>query len=122
MNRLRIVPLDDTVVFPGMPVTLTVDVGGDERVLLVPRHDHTYASVGVVAEASEHVRLAGRGLAVTLTGLHRGIAGAASADADGVLRVDVEARPDQRPAGTLTHELEREYRAVVDEILELRGD
>jgi ATP-dependent Lon protease len=122
MNRLRIVPLDDAVVFPGMPVTLTVDVGGDERVLLVPRHDHTYASVGVVAEVSEHVRLAGRGLAVTLTGLHRGIAGAASADADGVLRVDVEARPDQRPAGTLTHELEREYRAVVDEILELRGD
>ena len=44
-----------------MPVTLTVGVGGDERVLLVPRHDHTYASVGVVAEASEHVRLAGRG-------------------------------------------------------------
>jgi ATP-dependent Lon protease len=122
MNRLRIVPLDDAVVFPGMPVTLTVDVGDDERVLLVPRHDHAYASVGVVAEVSEHVRLAGRGLAVTLTALHRGTAGAASADADGVLRVDVEARPDQRPAGTLTHELEREYRAVVDEILELRGD
>jgi len=122
MNRLRIVPLDDAVVFPGMPVTLTVDVGSDERVLLVPRQDHTYASVGVVAEVSEQVRLAGRGLAVTLTALHRGIAGAASADADGVLRVDVEARPDQRPAGTLTHELEREYRAVVDEILELRGD
>ena len=37
MNRLRIVPLDDTVVFPGMPVTLPVDVGGDDRVLLVPR-------------------------------------------------------------------------------------
>ena len=105
-----------------MPVTLTVDVGADERVLLVPRHDHTYASIGVVAEVSEHVRLAGRGLAVTLTGLHRGIAGAAGADADGVLRVDVEARPDQRPAGILTDELEREYRAVVDEILELRGD
>src|SRR6267142_170350 len=59
MNRLRIVPLDDAVVFPGMPVNLSVDV---------------------------------------------------------------EARPDQRPAGTLTQELEREYRAVVDEILELRGD
>jgi len=109
-------------VFPGMPVTLTIDVGGDERVLLVPRQDHNYASIGVVAEVSERVRLAGRGFAVTLTGLHRGIAGAASPDADGVLRVDVEVRPDQRPAGTLTHELEREYRAVVDEILELRGD
>src|SRR5438132_6153255 len=68
------------------------------------------------------MRLAGRGLAVSLTALHRGIPGAAGADADGVLRVDVEARPDERPAGTLTQELEREYRAVVDEILELRGD
>ena len=105
-----------------MPVTLSVDVGRDEQVLLVPRHDNTYASVGVVADVSERMRLAGRGLAVSLTALHRGIPGAASADADGVLRVDVEARTDERPAGTLTQELEREYRAVVDEILELRGD
>jgi ATP-dependent Lon protease len=122
MSRLRIVALDDTVVFPGMPITLPVDVGRDDRVLLVPRHANTYGSVGVVAEVSDRVRLAGRGVAATLTALHRGIPGAASTDADGVLRVDVEARPDQSPPGTLTHELEREYRAVVDEILELRGD
>ena len=122
MTRLRIVSLDDTVVFPGMPITLPVDVGRDDRVLLVPRHANTYASVGVVAEVSDRVRLAGRGVAATLTALHRGVPGAASTDYDGVLRVDVEARPDQAPPGTLTHELEREYRAVVDEILELRGD
>jgi ATP-dependent Lon protease len=122
MNRLRIVPLDDTVAFPGMPITLPVDVGTDDRVLLVPRQQNAYASVGVVAEVSERVRLAGRGLAVSLTVLHRAIPGSAGADADGVLRVDVEARPDQRPAPTLTRELEREYRAIVDEILELRGD
>src|SRR4029434_9619208 len=48
--------------------------------------------------------------------------GSASADEDGVLRVDYEARPDQIPPGNLSRELEREYRAVVDEILELRGD
>ena len=52
MNRLRIVPLDDSVVFPGMPVTLPVDVGADERVLLVPRRDNSYANVGVVADVS----------------------------------------------------------------------
>jgi ATP-dependent Lon protease len=105
-----------------MPITLPVDVGTDDRVLLVPRQQNTYASVGVVAEVSERVRLAGHGLAVSLTALHRAIPGSAGADADGVLRVDVEARPDQRPAPTLTRELEREYRAIVDEILELRGD
>jgi ATP-dependent Lon protease len=122
MDRLRIVALDDAVVFPGMPVALQVDVGSDDRVLLVPRRDNTYAGVGVVAEVSERMRFVGRGRAVSFTALHRGVAGAASADADGVLRVDVEARPDQRPAGILTHQLEREYRALVDEILELRGD
>ena len=122
MSRLRIIPLDDTVVFPGMPITLPVDVGNDDRVLLVPRHEHAYAKVGLVAEVSERVRLAGRGFAVSLMGLHRATLGAAAADADGVLRVDHEAHPDHAPAPVVTRELEREYRAVVDEILELRGD
>jgi len=122
MSRLRIIPLDDTVVFPGMPITLTTDVGHDDRVLLVPRHDHTYAKVGLVAEVSERVRMAGRGVAVSLMGLHRATLGAAATDADGVLRVDHEAQPDRTPAPIVTRELEREYRAIVDEILELRGD
>jgi len=122
MNRLRIIPLDEMVVFPGMPITLPVDVGGDDRVLLVPKHDNTYAKVGVVADVSERVRLAGRGLAVSLMGLHRATLGGASADENGVLRVDYEAHPDKTPPTSLTRELEREYRAVVDEILELRGD
>jgi ATP-dependent Lon protease len=122
MNRLRIIPLDDTVVFPGMPVTLPVDVGADARVLLVPRQDNTYANVGVVAEVAERVRVAGRGFAVSLMPLHRAIPGAAAADDDGVLRVDFEPRHDVIPAPALTGELEREYRAVVAEILELRGD
>jgi ATP-dependent Lon protease len=122
MNRLRIIPLDDTVVLPSMPITLTADVGGDERVLLIPKKDQTYAKVGVVAEVTERMRLAGRGLAVALNGLHRATLGVASADQDGVLRVDYEPRPDQVPPPAVTCELEREYRAVVEEILELRGD
>src|SRR5258705_12338465 len=125
MNTLRVIPLDDMVVFPGMPVTLPVDAGqieNDERVLLVPRQNNVYATVGVVAEVSERVRMAGRGFAVTLMGAHRATLGSASADQDGVLRVDYEARPDQNPPAIQTRDLEREYRAVVDEILELRGD
>src|SRR2546426_6987007 len=113
MNRLRIIPLDEMVVFPGMPVTLTVDVGSDARVLLVPTRNNTYANVGVVADVSERVRLAGRGLAVSLTALHRATPGAAATDEDGVLRVAFDARPDHAPATSLTRELEREYRAVV---------
>jgi ATP-dependent Lon protease len=122
MSRLLLVPLEDTVVFPGMSLTLAVDAGEDERVLLVPRHEQTFASVGTVAEASERVRLPGGGRAVALTGLHRGTAGAAHTLPDGRLYVEVEERPDDTPVDGKTRELEREYRALVEEILELRGD
>ncbi|HEY6076977.1 MAG TPA: endopeptidase La, partial [Gaiella sp.] len=60
--------------------------------------------------------------AATLTGLHRGIAGVASSGADGELRIEVEPVHDGTPTDERTRELEREYRAVVEEILELRGD
>jgi ATP-dependent Lon protease len=121
MARLRLVPLDDTVVFPGMTLTLSIDVGDDREIFLVPRHASDYARVGTVARVIEEVQLAGRGSAVVVTGVHRGIAGAALADPDGTLRVEVEARPDETPPRTRTADLEREYRAVVEEILDLRG-
>jgi ATP-dependent Lon protease len=122
MNKLRLIPLDDSVVFPGMAATLTVDVGTDTHVLLVPQRDNTYARVGVVAEVSERVRTGRRAFAAAVMPLYRAIPGAAAADIDGVLRVDADPRPDAVPPPADTRELEREYRAVVDEILELRGD
>ena len=88
----------------------------------MPRHENDYAKVGTVAEVTDRVRLPGGGRAVALTGLHRGIAGAAESDARGRLRVEVEERPDSDEADGRTRELEREYRAIVEEILELRGD
>jgi ATP-dependent Lon protease len=120
LTELLLVPLEDTVVFPGMSVTLTVDVGDEDRVLLVPKHEGEYASVGLVADVEDRVRLRGGVRAVTLTGLHRGIIGAARTDNEGGLRVEVEERPDENPPPVKTRELEREYRAVVEEILEIR--
>src|SRR5690242_3568118 len=122
MTKLLLIPLEDTVVFPGMDVTLPVDVGEESRVLLVPRHGSDHAHVGLVAEVGEHMRLPGRIRAVSLSGLHRGIAGAATGDPQGRLWVEVDERPDETPPPSRTRELEREYRAVVEEILELRGD
>jgi ATP-dependent Lon protease len=119
---MLLVPLEDLVVFPNMNVTLTVDVGTEQRVLLVPRHENDYASVGVVAEVTDRVRLPGGGRAVALSGLHRGVAGAAETDQRGALRVEVDERPDPTDSDARTRELEREYRALVEEILELRGD
>jgi ATP-dependent Lon protease len=121
VTDLLLVPLEDTVVFPGMNVTLTVDVGDEDRVVLVPRHENEYAAVGTVAEVTEHVRMRGGTRAVSLEGLHRGVIGAAHSDALGRLRAEVEERPDESPPPVQTRELEREYRAVVEEILDVRG-
>ena len=97
MTDLLLVPLEDTVVFPGMNVTLTVDVGDEDRVVLVPRHESEYAAVGTVAEVTDRVRMRGGVRAVTLEGLHRGVIGAAHSDALGRLRAEVEERPDENP-------------------------
>src|ERR1039457_3101108 len=119
---LRLIPLDDTVVFPNMGITLTVDVGEDERVVLVPRHESEFLEVGTIAEVSEQIRLPGGGRAVAISGEHRALIGAAQTGPGGELRVEVDERPDEVPAEGRTRELEREYRATVEEILELRGD
>jgi len=121
-NRLLLVPVDDAVVFPGMSLTLTVDVGEEQQVLLVPRHEQAYAAVGTVAEVTDRVQLPGGARAAVLQGLHRGVAGAAHTLPDGRLFVEVEEHPDPTPVDGKTRNLEREYRAVVEEILEVRGD
>ena len=120
--QLPLIPLDDTIIFPGMTVTVAADVGEAKRVLVVPRHDGEYASVGTVADVVDTGRLPGGVAAVTLTGLHRGIAGTAAPGPGGDLLIEVEAVRDGSPTDERTRDLEREYRAVVEEILELRGD
>jgi ATP-dependent Lon protease len=118
--KYLLIPLEDTVVFPNMTATLPLDTGTESRVLLVPRHEGVYAKVGTVAEVVESGRLPGGGSVVTLTGLHRALIGAAETGPGGGLYVEVEERLDETPASVKTRELEIEYRAVVQEILELR--
>ena len=121
MPKLLLVPLDDTVVFPTMDLNLPLDVSGEERVLLVPRHNGEYAKVGTIAKVADTIRLPGGARGVQLESLHRGaIVGAAEAGVAG-LRAEVEEHPDDKPVAGRTRELEREYRAVVEEILEERG-
>src|SRR3954464_8579866 len=122
VETLLLVPVDDSVVFPHMTVTLAVDVGDEERVLLVPRTGDEFASVGTVAEVVDVVRLPGGARAAALQGLHRGVAGPASTDANGDLRVEVTPHPDDEAEDQRIRELVREYRAVVEEILDIRGD
>src|SRR3954465_9640204 len=121
MTSLLLVPLDDTVVFPTMDVTLPVNVGDEERVLLIPRHDSEFAKVGTIAEVPGPIRLPGGGRAVSLSGVTRGVAGAAHTDSLGRLMVEVDEHRDAVPVDGRTRNLEREYRALIEGILELRG-
>jgi ATP-dependent Lon protease len=119
-----LIPLDDALVFPGVSAALPIDVGEEERVFLLPHHDGEYGRVGVVAEVVERGRSRRGSPAATVVGLHRGLAGAAIAgkDGDDSLRIEVQEVHDGHPDDEHTQELAREYRAVVEEILELRGD
>ncbi len=119
-----LIPLDDAIVFPTVTATLPIDAGEEERVFLLPRTDGEFARTGVVAEVIERgVSRRGNPVA-TVLGLHRGLAGAAVADADDPerLRIEVQEFHDGHPDDEQAQELMREYRAVVEEILELRGD
>src|SRR5436190_11326637 len=120
MENLPLIPIEDSVVFPGMTATLAIDPGETDRVFLVPRHGAEFGSVGTVAEVADRMKLPGGLQAVAFEGLYRGVAGAAATGADGRLRVDVTEHRDTSPTDDRTRELEREYRAVVEEILEIR--
>src|ERR1700709_1410269 len=95
-----LVPLDDTIVFPGVSATLPIDTGEEEQVFLLPRSDGEYGRVGVVAEGIERGRARGGAPAATVVGLHRGLAGVAVPGEDGEgegLRIDVQEVHDGHP-------------------------
>jgi ATP-dependent Lon protease len=104
-----------------MSITLAISVGKDEQVVLVPRHEQDFAEIGVIATVTDRIKLPGGGTAVALEAEHRALVGAAETGADGDLFVQVDEHPDEVPVDGRTRELQREYRAVVEEILELRG-
>src|SRR3954447_6401472 len=104
MSTLLLIPLDDTVVFPTMDVTLPVDTHGEERVLLVPRHDGEFAKVGTIARVTQTIRLPGGVPGAVLEGEARGVAGAARSNQDGLLFVEVAEHPDQTPVDGRTRD------------------
>src|SRR3954468_16064128 len=115
-----LIPLDEAIVFPGVTATLPVDTADEDRVFLLPRQNGEFGRIGVVAEVIERGQLPGGADVATVVGLHRGLAGAAEPDGE-QLRVEVQEIHDGHPSDEHMTELIQEYRAVVEEILELRG-
>src|SRR5689334_16488563 len=99
--HLPLLPLDEEVVLPHMavPVALesdevreAINAGRrqDKLVLLVPRVDGRYASVGTVARIQELGRLPDGREAAVLRGLHRGRLTGAATENDGTLWISIE--------------------------------
>src|SRR5436190_1639791 len=108
MSTLLLIPLEDTVVFPTMDVTLPIDTHGEERVLLVPRHEGEFAKVGTIARVAQAVRLPGGVPGAVLEGEARGVAGAAHTSPEGLLFVEVAEHRDDVPVDGRTRDLVRE--------------
>ena len=84
MQKLLLIPLDDTVIFPTMDINLPVDATGEERVLLVPRREGEYAKVGTIANVTGSIRLPGGARGASLESIARGVI-SGSAQSDGRL-------------------------------------
>ncbi|HVK23090.1 MAG TPA: endopeptidase La [Actinokineospora sp.] len=133
---LPVLPLDDTVLLPGMvvPIHLTGSDNAAEaraaveaaqagtepaRVVLVPRLDGKYASVGTLAVVEQVGRLPGGDLAAVVRGTGRVRIGAGTTGPGAALWVQVETADEA--VTDEARELARDYKGLVTNILQQRG-
>src|SRR5438093_4236746 len=131
-NKLPLLPLNGGVVLPYMVVTITLESDearaaveaaerSDGNVLLLPRKPDGYSSVGTIARVEESGQGPDGQLVAVLRGLHRGLVSTAAVETDGALVVEAKPAPDPTEYPGRVRELAREYRALIENILELRG-
>jgi ATP-dependent Lon protease len=127
-TALPLLPLSSGVVLPSMVVTLALETdeakaAADQRLLLVPRIDGRFATVGTVAHVDQVGELPNGVQALVIRGLHRahlggGVAGTGSALWVQADEIDETAATVETPR---LRELVREFKAVVEGIAERRG-
>jgi ATP-dependent Lon protease len=131
VETLPLLPVTSGVVLPGMVVTATLETpearaaataaaDAGRQLLLVPKVDGRYARIGTVSKVENAGELPGGQLAVIVRGLYRAHIGSGVAGTGEATWVEVERVPDQAPTARAL-ELAREYRAVIENILEARG-
>ena len=128
---LPVLPMDDVVVLPHMSVTLAVDGDsqkaaieaarqGNRLILLVPRIDGQFGKIGTVARLGESAELPTGAEAFIIRGEYRAHLGSGQADIGGALWVKADPAPDGEPSEKAI-ELGREYRAMLENLVESRG-
>src|SRR6266446_4841802 len=129
---LPVMPMDDVVVLPHMTVTLAVEGDtakaaleaarqGNRLILLVPRIDGQYGTIGTVARLGEGTELPTGAEAFMLRGEYRARLGSGQADIGGALFVKADPISDPEPPTERATELAREYRALLENLVESRG-
>jgi ATP-dependent Lon protease len=131
---LPLLPLDDRVVLPHMTVPVAVESDTaraavlaarqtDGLVVLVPRIDGQYARVGTVAHIDESGRLPDGRQASVFRGQYRAVLNSGAIEREGALWMTVEPAPDAslNALPPAAQSLAREYRAILENLLDLRG-
>jgi ATP-dependent Lon protease len=90
-------------------------------ILLLPKVEGRYATVGVIAKIDERGNLPDGTDVVVVQGRTRAILGTVTSEVGGPLWAEVQPAPDPTSWSDRARELAHEYRAVVENILELRG-
>ncbi|MCT2588208.1 endopeptidase La [Actinophytocola gossypii] len=135
---LPVLPLDDTVLLPGMVVPIrlagtdgaevraaveaaqAVAEGDKPRVVMVPRLDGKYARVGALGVVEQVGRLPAGQLAAVVRGTERVRIGAGTTGPGAALWVQAEVA-EVPPADERTRELAREYKSLVITMLQQRS-
>src|SRR5882757_7819623 len=132
--KLPVLPLTDSVVLPGMVVPIRLDQPepraavdaaqngseGERRILLVPRPDGHYASVGTIAVLEQVGRMPTGEPAAVVRGEQRARIGSGVTGPGAALWVEATPIPDNPVTGR-TDELAKEYKALVVSLLQRRN-
>ena len=132
IDVLPLLPLTTGVVLPGMVVTLTLESDearaaaeaasdtAERTMLLVPKVDGRYARVGTIAKIEDLGQTRSGVEALVIRGLSRAVVGVGVPGTGEALWVQAEPVEEPEPTAR-AKELAREYRAVVENIVESRG-
>jgi ATP-dependent Lon protease len=131
VQTLPLLPLTSGVVLPNMVVTATLETAesraaataareAGQLLVLVPKVGERYARVGTLAKIEDTGELPGGQMAIVVRGLYRARIAAGVAGTGSATWVEIERIEEEEPTPR-ARELAREYRAVVETILESRG-
>jgi ATP-dependent Lon protease len=129
---LPLLPLSEGVILPSMSVTVSLEDpvargaieaarAGDGLLLLVPRTGNGYAPVGTVARIEDSGRLPNGTEVSVVRGLHRGVILTGVPGGGEAQWMEVTPAYDPEIPSERASELARQYRALLESLLESRG-